>query len=136
MMKKIIIGLCCLLSFYSLAGESLPPLILEKELGGRLDGSSWSSAEIKNKVHVLFYVDPDEKDLNERIADVLQNSKFPLDNYGSIAVINMAATWLPNIALETALKQKQKKYPDTLYVKDFNKLFVKIYILTFLSNIH
>jgi predicted transcriptional regulator len=125
MMKKIIIGLLCVLSFTSLAGESLPTLILEKEFGGRLDGSSWSSAEIKNKVHVLFYVDPDEKDLNERVADVLQNAKFPLDKYGSIAVINMAATWLPNFAIATSLKEKQKKFPDTLYLKDFNKLFIK-----------
>ncbi len=124
-MKKIILCLFCVLSSYSYAGVSLPTVMLEKELGGRLDGSSWSSAEIKNKVHVLFYVDPDEKDLNERAADLLQNANFPLDKYGSIAVINMAATWLPNIALEASLKQKQKKFPDTLYVKDFNKLFVK-----------
>ena len=34
---------------------------LREKLGGRLDGKPWSSEELQGKVHVLFYVDPDER---------------------------------------------------------------------------
>ncbi len=93
--------------------------------GGRLDGKAWSSNELKGKVHVLFYVDPDEKDLNNHASEALANEKFDRKKYGSVAVINMDATWLPNSILEGALEDKQKKYPDTLYVKDLEKVLVK-----------
>lgn len=105
--------------------EELPVITLEAKDGGRLDGSPWSSREIKNRVHAFFYVDPDEKDLNEHVGQALKNKNFDLANYGSIAVINMDATWLPNWALESALKDKQKMYKDTVYVKDFKKVLIK-----------
>ena len=73
----------------------------------------------------MFYVDPDEKDLNNEASEALKKAKFPLDVYGSIAVINMDATWLPNFAIENSLLDKQKQYPDTLYLKDFKKILVK-----------
>ncbi|EQC48532.1 hypothetical protein M899_1870 [Bacteriovorax sp. BSW11_IV] len=112
----------------------MPLVTLEKEAGGRLDGSLWSSSELVNKVHVLFYVDPDEKDLNEPLSERLKAENFDRANYQSIAVINMAATWLPNFALESSLKSKQEKYPDTTYVKDFDKLLVKKWSLKDDSN--
>ena len=37
----------------------------------------------------------------------------------------MAATWMPNFAINIALKKKQEKYPDTVYVKDMDKTIVK-----------
>jgi predicted transcriptional regulator len=39
----------------------------------------------------------------------------------------MAATWMPNFAIASALKSKQEKYPDTLYVKDKVKKGVKVW---------
>lgn len=123
-MKTLTFLLLALLSTNLLA-ETMPLVSLEKELGGRLDGSAWISSELQNKVHVLFYVDPDEKDLNEPLSERLKAENFDRANYQSVAVINMAATWLPNFALEGSLKSKQEKYPDTIYVKDFEKVLVK-----------
>ncbi len=40
-------------------GEIPPKVELKDKLGGRLDGTPWSSEELRGKVHVLFYVDPD-----------------------------------------------------------------------------
>jgi len=37
----------------------------------------------------------------------------------------LAATWLPNFAIEAKLKKKQELYPDTLYVKDKKSVLVK-----------
>ncbi len=98
---------------------------LKGDLGGRLDGSPWSSKELAGKVHVLFYVDPDEKDLNNETSEALRLENFPRDQYQSFAMINMDATWLPNFAISSALEEKQKKYPTAIYVKDYDKILVK-----------
>jgi predicted transcriptional regulator len=84
---------------------------------------------IKTKVYVLFYVDPDEKDKNNLFSDMLKVKQYDQKHFGSIAVINMAASWLPNIILERALKEKQEKYPRTLYVKDKKKVLVNAWQL-------
>lgn len=98
---------------------------LQDKLGGRLDGTPWSSAELKNKVSVLFYVDPDAKDLNNPASEALRVENFPLDKYQSFAVINMAATWLPNFAITSSLEEKQKIYQNTIYIRDYQKTLVK-----------
>ena len=37
----------------------------------------------------------------------------------------MAATWLPNFAISSALEQKQQQYPRTIYVRDYKRALVK-----------
>lgn len=102
-------------------GQKAPNIELQGELGGRVDGSPWKSEEIIGKVYTLFYVDPDEKELNQHVEKALKAENFSRDQYGSIAVINMDATWLPNFSIESSLKSKQKKFPRTIYVKDMKK---------------
>ena len=107
-------------------GEVPPTIVLEGDLGGRLDGTPWKSEElVSGKVIVLFYVDPDESDLNNHVSDALKAENFPLDKYGSVGVANMAATWLPNFAINIKLKSKQEKHKSTVYVKDLEKILVK-----------
>jgi YtfJ family uncharacterized protein len=103
----------------------VPPMVeLKDKLGGRLDGTPWSSEGLKGKVHVLFYVDPDEKDTNNETSEALDKEKFPSDKFQSVAVINMAATFMPNFLISSSLKEKQEKYPRTLYVRDYKKAIV------------
>ncbi len=111
---------------FSIAEEakSLPVVQLEGDLGGHLDGKAWSSDSLRGKLTFFFYVDPDEKDKNQKFSDALKEQDFPSEKLGYIAMINMAATWMPNFAINSALKSSQKKYPKTLYLKDLNKLFV------------
>lgn len=106
-------------------GEIPPKIELKEKLGGRLDGKPWSSDELQGKVYVLFYVDPDEKDTNNDASEALDREKFPADKFQSVGIINMAATWLPNFAISSALKDKQKRYPRTIYVRDYKKVVVK-----------
>ncbi len=106
--------------------EQLPLKIeLKDNLGGRLDGTPWSSSELKGKVHVIFYVDPDEKDLNNEASEALKAAAFPRDKFQSFGIINMDATWLPNFAISSALEKKQESYPTTIYVRDYKKVLVK-----------
>jgi hypothetical protein len=105
--------------------NQLPPKVeLQGKSGGRLDGTPWSSDELKGKIHVLFYVDPDEKDTNNEASEALDKEKFPAEKFQSVAVINMAATWMPNFAISMSVEDKQKKYPRTIYVRDYGKALV------------
>jgi predicted transcriptional regulator len=97
---------------------------IEGENGGKIDGTSWSSKMLKEKVHIVFYVDPDKKDLNQDLSNALKKRHFSRKKYGSVAIINLAATWMPNALIESKLKSKQKKFPDTTYVKDKKKVLV------------
>jgi hypothetical protein len=133
MMKHVMAGFIFILSLFMIQdiaqaieiGEVPTPIELKEKLGGRLDGTPWSSAELRDKVHVLFYVDPDEKDTNNDASEVLNREKFPGDKFHSVAIINMAATWLPNFTISSSLKEKQKRYPKTTYVRDNKKVMVK-----------
>ena len=103
-----------------------PKVVLKDDLGGRLDGTQWSSEElVSGKVIVLFYVDPDESELNNHVSDALKAENYPKEKYGSIGMANMAATWLPNFAINMKLKSKQEQYKSTVYVKDLEKTLVK-----------
>ncbi len=107
-------------------GQIPPEITLDGDNGSTANGKPWSSQQsLKGKVHILFYVDPDEKDTNNELSVALKQRKFDRNHYGSVAIVNLAATWMPNFAIETKLKKKQELYLDTLYVKDKNKILVK-----------
>lgn len=121
-MKPFMFICLFLLNLHALqTGTALPSLTLKNDEGGTVDGTPFSSDALREKVHVIFYVDPDEKDLNNAFSEALKAERFDRTRFASVAIINMDATWLPNFALDSALKKKQEKYPDTLYVKDMNK---------------
>lgn len=106
-------------------GDTVSTIVLEYGDGQKVEGGAFTTESMKGKLAVLFYVDPDEKDTNEPFAEALRQKDFSLDKYSSFAVINMAATWLPNFAIASSLKEKQKKYPRTIYAMDMKKRFVK-----------
>ncbi len=106
-------------------GEVPSQVTIENDNGGMvLDGSAWNSSSIADKVYVMFYVDPDEKDTNSHFSKALKEKKYDRSNYGSLAVINLAATWKPNFIIESILKDKQEEFPDTIYVKDKSSVLV------------
>ena len=107
-------------------GEIPPKIELQDDLGGRLDGTPWSSEElVSGKIIILFYVDPDESELNNHFTVAIKAEKFPIEKTDSVAVINMAATWLPSFKINKKLKSKQEKYKTTVYVKDLKKRLVE-----------
>ena len=129
--RKVLPILVCLTGFSSasraipVVGNILPVVEIEGEKGGRTNGDKWSSAMIKDHLWLLFYVDPDHKDDNQNLEKALKNEKFPEEDLGSIGVINMAATWLPDVALKPALEAKQKDYPKVVYVLDRKKALLE-----------
>jgi len=130
-MKKIIVALAVLsASIMAVETGKVPvPVTISGDKGGKTDGSAWNSSSLKGKVHIVFYVDPDKKDLNEALSQALKKRHFDRSKYGSVAIVNMAATWMPNVAIEAKLKNKQKEFPDTVYVRDRDKVLVKKWAL-------
>jgi len=107
-------------------GEIPTTIVLNGDLGGRLDSTQWSSKElVSGKVLILFYVDPDESELNNHVSEALKEESFPSEKFGSVAVINMAATWLPNVVINSKLISIQEEYKSTIYVKDLQKTLVR-----------
>ncbi|MGB5505093.1 MAG: YtfJ family protein [Sulfurovum sp.] len=126
-MKKIVLSFFLLLesSMAIELGKVPITVTIDGKNGGKIDGSGWESSMLKGKIHTLFYVDPDKRDLNNPLADALKAKKFDRKKVNSVAIINLAATWLPNVFIESKLKEKQKKFPHTIYVKDKKKVLVK-----------
>ena len=125
-MKKIVLGFLVLVGSAVAVelGKTPSSIVLDGDNGGKTDGSAWNSNMLKGKVHILFYVDPDERKLNEPLIQALKKRHFDRKKYASVAMINLAATWLPNAVLESKLEAKQKELPDTIYVKDKKKVLV------------
>ena len=122
-MKKVSLSiLFVLLSVGLFAGlpvsQNAPLLELSGDDGGRVDDTAWSSSELVGKVWVVVHADPDESELNNAATEALKAEDYPEDVYGSVAMINMAATWKPNFAINLILKGKQEDYPSTIYVRD------------------
>ena len=113
-------------SFAELHVGSTPKTItLDDELGKLVDGGGpWKSDRFKGYVTILFYVDPDEADLNNAASEALKNANLPADQVRSVAVINMDATLLPNFLVQGKLEDKQEEYQNTLYVMDYQKVLV------------
>jgi len=126
-MRKIILGLL-LIGVQSMAlelGKVPAKVVIDGDNGGQTDGTAWSSSMLKGKIYTVFYVDPDERDLNNALADAIKAKKFDRKKVNSVAIVNLAATWLPNVIIESKLKAKQKKFPHTIYVKDKKKVLVE-----------
>lgn len=126
-LKAIILSMALTISLSALSiGENPKEITLSGENGGLVagDGATWNSNTIKDKIYVMFYVDPDEKDTNNQFSAELKRERFDRTKYGSMAIINLAATWKPNFAIESILKDKQLEFPHTIYVKDKKSVLV------------
>ena len=106
-------------------GSTPKTIVLQGEQGKLVDGGGpWKSDLFKGYVTILFYVDPDESDLNNAASEALKDANLPADQVRSVAVINMDATLLPNFLIQGKLEDKQKEYQNTLYVMDYKKVLV------------
>jgi len=101
------------------------PVELSGSKGGLVSGEPFSTTMIKDKVYLVLYVDPDVRNENKKFIERLKEEKFDRSKFGSIVIINMKATWLPNFVLNKILKKKQEEFPNTIYVKDYDKVLVK-----------
>lgn len=122
-MKTKILLLLMTINLAAITLGRVPTNIIIDE-GYAKDNSAWNSSSIKDKVCVMFYIDPDERATNEHFSKLLKEKNYDKKNYGHIAIVNMAATWKPNLVIETLLKEKQEESPDIIYIKDKKSVLV------------
>lgn len=126
-LQLLLVALLATINLYAVTLNEKPKAVtIDAENGGLVKGGAWHSSMLKDKVYVLFYVDPDEKDVNEEFSQALKAKNYREKGaFGSMAVVNMAATWKPDFAINILLKAKQKEFPKTIYVKDKKSVLVK-----------
>ncbi len=49
---------------------------MDGENGGKIDGRAWKSSMLEGKIHTVFYVNPDERDMNNALADAHKEKIF------------------------------------------------------------
>ena len=106
-------------------GEVLPPVVLDKDNGGDSKDNAWHSKNLQGKVHVLLYMDPDEREGVKSFTDTLNSKKYAKSKYSTVTIVNLAATWMPDSILQSKLSKKQKELQNTEFVFDKTKYFVK-----------
>ena len=125
-MKKIILFLGSTFFCYALnLGEIPPNIVLDKANGGTSQGKVWHSSSLKGKVHTLIYMDPDKRNGSKLLLAALAKLNYPKGVYSTVAIVNLAATWMPNAILESKLKSKQKELKNMEYIFDKTKFLVK-----------
>jgi predicted transcriptional regulator len=81
------------------------------------------AVDFQGKVLSIFYVDPDEKDMNEHVSEALKKAADDkvLDRtyYKGFGITNLKASWKPNFVIKAIVKSKQKKY-DTVILLDYD----------------
>ena len=106
-------------------GKKPPSVRLYGATGGLANGKDWSSDLVKDKVHLLIYSSPSSKDDNNAANDAIKKQSYPNSDFGSVAIVNMEPSWLPNTVISKAIESKQIDYPRTIFVKDKTRELVK-----------
>ena len=107
-----------------LVGKKPPHIRLDGKSGGTVDGAAWDTRNLTGKVSIIFYVAPSKKDVNSKASAAIKAAKFPKNQLQSYAVINMAASSWPNFIISSKIKDSQKEFPTTTYVKDVQRTIV------------
>ena len=125
-MKKIILFLGSSFLSYALSVGEIPSnIVIDKVNGGTSEGKAWHSSSLKGKVHTLIYMDPDKRDDSKLLLDALAKLNYSEAVYSTVAIVNLAATWMPNAILQSKLKSKQKELKNMEYIFDKTKFLVK-----------
>ncbi|SFP91872.1 YtfJ family protein [Hydrogenimonas thermophila] len=106
-------------------GEILPHIILSVKNGGLYDNRAWDCNSLKGKWHILLYMDPDAKEEAMPFIEKLNRANLSSKRYSTIAIVNLAATWMPNSILKKMLNENQKNLNNTQFIFDQTKYLVK-----------
>lgn len=124
----VLIVLWCAFPVYAAGlkvGEKAPNFSLKDSLGNVY---TLDSPELKGMVLSVFYVDPDEKDLNNHVEDAL--IKDPgLDRnkrYKGVGITNLKASKMPNFLIKSVIKSKQEKTGATILL-DYDYTILKLW---------
>lgn len=84
---------------------------------------------IGTKVIVLIYTDPDVKDVNDPLSNAIKAKNYPKEKYLGIGVANCKDTWIPNIAIRKAVRDKEAQFPGSVILIDDKRILSKAWAL-------
>ncbi len=103
-------------------GHPLPDATLSGASGGYADGKSWTSASLKGTPRLIIYMDPDKR---KNVAPLTKTlSRNTSRTFTTVAIVNLAATWMPNRVLISKLNKQKSKMKRTEYVFDKKRVLV------------
>ncbi len=103
---------------------SLPGVSLSGDNGGLHNGKPWNSNVLRDKVNLLFYIDPDKQKQVKPLLDRLDSLNFSAEKLGSTFILNTAATIIPNFILRHKVAERARQTAGTSYVLDQNRVLV------------
>ncbi len=122
---SLLLVLCGTKSFtQNLVGKSIQNITIKDA-----NAKTCNLPHLGEKVLVVFYTDPDAKDVNEPLSTAIKNRKFAIEKYQGIGISNSKDTWLPNAVIQYAAREKQKKYPNSIILIDENHTLSKAWSL-------
>ena len=126
-MKLLLISILVCMNLYSLELGEIPKYL---ELSGEngcvvKTKETWTSKNIKNKLNVILYVDPDKKEINSDFITKLLEDNKDNNKVDKIAIVNTKSSWKPSFLIDQYIKRKQEDNPNVLFLKDNNKILVK-----------
>lgn len=132
-MKKILAAVAVMVSVIALnasaaqlkVGDKSPDFSL-KDSSGKTFGLQ--SPEFQGRVLSVFYVDPDEKDLNAHVEDALLKDPGLERNvrYKGLGISNLKASKLPNFIIKSVIKNKQEK-TGAIILMDYDYTILKLW---------
>jgi predicted transcriptional regulator len=108
----------------NLVGKPVQSVILRDA-----NDKSMAIPNIGKSVVVIFYTDPDEKDVNEPLSNAIKAKNYLKEKYTGVGIGNCADTWLPNSAIRIAARQKEKQYPGSVIMIDSDHILQKAWKL-------
>ena len=105
----------------------LPRISLEGDNGSYANGDRWDSSMLQGKITMLVYFDPDERDKGKIFMPTLEAFERDLDfsQFQILLIVNLKATWIPDLLIKAAIKSQATAYPRRNYVFDDNSVIVK-----------
>jgi len=102
--------------------HSLPSVTLSGSNGGYADGRSWDSTALKGATRLIIYMDPDKRKNIDPLMKALSRNRSKA--FTTVAIVNLAATWMPNRVLISKLNKQKSKMKHTEYVFDKKRVLV------------
>ena len=123
--KKLSLLLLLPILFASLQAQRLPAVSLLGSAGSAADGRPWSSRALRGKVHLILYMDPSLHKKAMPFLKALDARRFDAHAYSTVAIVNLADTWMPDAILESLLRKKSRELHATEFLFDRRKSLIK-----------
>jgi len=85
------------------------------------ENKSMEIPEIGKKVVIVFYTDPDCKDINDALSEAIGKGGFK-DKIAGIGISNCADSWIPDAIIMKGALKKEKQFPGSVLLIDQDHL--------------